>query len=50
MSATVIQATSPPGSGSVDITVASPAGTSQTTSADVFTYVQAHGSMGALAT
>jgi phospholipase C len=38
MSATAIIATSPPGSGTVDVTVTGPGGTSATSSADRFTY------------
>jgi hypothetical protein len=39
MSATQIKAVSPPGSGSVHVTVTTSAGTSTTSAADVFTYV-----------
>jgi len=35
---TEITATSPPGSGTVDVTVATPSGTSATSAADQFTY------------
>ncbi len=38
ISATVIDAVSPPGSGTVDVTVISPGGTSSTGLADQFTY------------
>ena len=42
-SATQITATSPAGSGAVDVTVTTAGGTSATSSADLFTYVQAPG-------
>jgi hypothetical protein len=42
-SATQIAATSPPGSGVVDVTVTTPNGSSATSSADLFTYVQRAG-------
>jgi large repetitive protein len=41
ISATSIAATSPPGSGTVDVSVTTQAGTSKKTSVDAFTYVQA---------
>jgi len=42
-SATQITATSPPGTGAVDVTVTTAGGSSATSSADLFTYVQAPG-------
>jgi large repetitive protein len=38
-SGTEITATSPPGSGTVDVTVVTPSGTPATSAADQFTYV-----------
>ena len=41
VSATSITATAPAGTGTVDVTVTTPGGTSATSSADQFTYVPA---------